>query len=73
MIIEGEKYTRIVPGDYISYLQHPEANNNIAIACKTNYQIVNWVKRSVLGSDDLSTRNEVLGFFVHAAEVILLC
>jgi len=68
MMLEGEKYTRIIPGDYISYLQHPEANNNIAIACRTNYQIVNWVKHNVLGSDDLRTRNAVLEFFVHAAE-----
>jgi hypothetical protein len=73
MMLEGEKYSRIIPGDYISYLQHPEANNNIAIACETNDQIVNLVKVSVLRCDDLNARSAVLKLFVHAAEVILLC
>ena len=69
-MLEGDTYARILPSDYISYLRRPEENNNVEIACKTNCQIANWVKYSVLRNDDLTARIDVLKFFVHTAEVI---
>jgi len=73
VVLEGDNYTRILPRDYISFLQHPEANNNIEIARNTNRQIVNWVKYSILRYDDLTMRRDTLQFFVHAAQVFLMC
>lgn len=72
-MLEGDRYTRILPSDYISYLRHPGENNSITIACKTNQLIVNWVKYSILRSDDLKTRKNLLNFFVNTAEVIIMC
>jgi hypothetical protein len=72
VILEGDKYTRILLGDCISHLQQQSGKNNIQAAYETNNRIVNWVKQGVLRVDDLENRSEVLKFFVHTAEVMLL-
>jgi hypothetical protein len=71
MMLEGDKYARIIPGDYISYLRRPEENNSIGAARKTNDLIIKWVKHSVLREDTLYQRKQVLTFFVNTAVVTL--
>jgi len=68
-MLEGDNYTRIIPGDCISHFGHPsEKNMNIEAACETNRKIVNWVKVHVLRYNDLERRADCLGFFVRTAE-----
>ena len=71
MILEGDNYARILPGDYISHLRRPGGNNNIQAARTTNDQIVNWVKHGILRYDNLGARSNVLTFFVNTAQVTL--
>jgi len=71
-MLEGDKYTSILPSDYISYLRHPETNDNVNIAYKTNHQIANWVKHSILRTDDRKMRRGRLEFFVRTAEVMIM-
>jgi son of sevenless-like protein len=71
MILEGDNYARIIPGDYISYLRRLGGISNIQAACTTNDRIINWVKHGVLRNDDLETRSNVLKFFVNTALVTL--
>jgi hypothetical protein len=71
MILDGEKYGRILPGDYISYLQRLEGINNVQAALEMDNLVKNWVKHSVLCTNDLKTRSEILKFFVHTAKVTL--
>lgn len=68
-ILEGEKYTSILPADCISHLRGESGNNNIKLASDTNNKIINWVKQGILRQDDLDTRTQVLKFFVNTAEV----
>jgi son of sevenless-like protein len=71
-MLEGDKYTRILPEDCISHLQPQSGKSNVIKATyDTNNKIVNWVKQGVLRCDDLEDRSEVLKFFVHTAEVKL--
>ena len=71
MMLEGDKYARILPGDYISHLRGPRENGNIQAAYYTNNQITDWVVYSILRYDELEMRTNVLIFFVRTAEVIL--
>ena len=72
-MLEGDKYTRILPADYISYFQHQSGNNNIRDAFETNNSITYWVKQQVLRCDDLQSRSDVLTFYVYTAEVMFKC
>lgn len=73
LMLQSDKYTRILPSDYISHLQRPEVNNNIQDAYRTNGQIINWVADSILRCDDLEDRKNLLKFFVLTAQVIPTC
>ena len=70
-MLEGDRYTHILPGDCISHLQPGSGNDNINAAYNTNTKIINWVKQAVLRGNDLESRGEVLKFFVYIAEVKL--
>lgn len=70
LILEGDKYTRILPADYISYLQHQPPKGNVEAAFQMNHRIINWVKYGVLNYDKLEDRIEVLKFLVFTAEVM---
>jgi son of sevenless len=69
VILEGDKYTRILPADCISHLQGQSGKSTIKAASETNNKIVNWVKQGILRCDSLENRSEVLKFFVYTAEV----
>jgi hypothetical protein len=71
LILEGDKYTRILPADYISYFQQEE--NNIRDVLETNNSIVYWVKQAVLRCDNLEARSKVLRLLIYTAEVISAC
>jgi son of sevenless-like protein len=69
-MLEGDKYTEILPCDYIYHIQCSEGNENINAALNANDKIVYWVQHDVLRHDDLKTRRDVLNFFVYTAEVV---
>lgn len=71
MKLEGEKYSRIRPRDYISYLRDRTADNNVQVALKTNDHIRNWVEYSILRCDHLRKRSDILKFFALTAEVMM--
>jgi son of sevenless-like protein len=70
-MMEGDKFRRILPRNYISYLRGQEPNNNVDAAVKTNDQIRDWVIHSILHCDQLEARKDHLLFFVLTANVIL--
>lgn len=66
--LEGDKYARILPTDYISYFQHG-SGNAVKAAFEMNNKVASWVKQSILRYDDLGKRSEILKFFIYTAEV----
>jgi son of sevenless len=66
--LEGDKYSRILPADYISYFRHG-SRNTVKAAYEMNNKIISWVKQSILRYDDLEKRSEILKFFVYTAMV----
>jgi hypothetical protein len=69
LILEGDKYSRIHPADYISYFQQQPGENNVRDALITKQNIAYWVKHAVLRCDKLEERTGQLKFFVYTAEV----
>jgi hypothetical protein len=69
-MLEGDKYTRILPADCISYFQQQSGKNNVRDALETNHAITCWVQQAVLNLDDFRERSKVLSFFVNTAEVM---
>ena len=68
-LIEGDLYSRITQTDCVVHLQQISGTRHIDAARKANNRIVNWVKKSVLRSDEVQSRSEVFKFFVNTAEV----
>jgi len=69
LILERDKYTRILPAHFISYFQQPSGENNVRDALETNRTIAYWIQCAVLRCDELGARTGVLKFFVSVAEV----
>jgi hypothetical protein len=67
LILEGDKYTRILLADYISCFQQGE--NNVRDALETNHTITCWVQQAVLRCDEVEARSRLVEFFVYTAEV----
>lgn len=63
---EGDELQQVSPSDYVG--GHPVPNAAEA-AKQVNDQIVKWVQKSVLHSDDVLQRTEVMTFFLNAAKV----
>jgi len=68
LILEGDKYTRILPADYISYFTQQSGTNHVGDAFDTNHMITHWVKYTILNCHDLEERSRLLSFFVDTAE-----
>ncbi|KAJ7470512.1 ras guanine nucleotide exchange factor domain-containing protein [Mycena latifolia] len=66
-LLEGDKYSSILPADYIRHLRKLEGPNRVDAASVENNRIILWVKKSVLTPSRVETRAEVLKFFVNAA------
>ncbi|KAI0050015.1 ras GEF, partial [Auriscalpium vulgare] len=66
-VVEGDCYAKITYLDVVLHLLHSN-NKHIEAASVMNNRIVNWVKKRVLKSNDVSRRAEVFKFFVNAAE-----
>jgi len=69
LILAGDKYTRILPADYISYFQQQPGENAVRDILETNHAISCWVQHTILFCDDLEGRSDLLAFFLYAAEV----
>jgi hypothetical protein len=69
MALEGKKYNRLVPTDYIVHFLHPSTEGSLADARKTNAMINDWVKKSILMPKDYGDRDEVFKFFANTAVV----
>jgi hypothetical protein len=71
LILDRDKYTGILPADYISYIkfQQPSEENGVSDVFKTNRKVTYWIKRVVLSCDQLEKRIELLNFFVDTAKV----
>lgn len=71
LILEGDKYARILPADYISYFQQQPGENTVRDVLETKCKIICWVQQAILRCDELGERSELLKFFVSTAEVIV--
>jgi son of sevenless-like protein len=69
LILEGDKYTRILPATCISYFQPRSGQNYVRDALETNHTISSWIQQAVLLCDELGDRIGVLKFFILVAEV----
>jgi hypothetical protein len=69
LMLEGYKYSRILPADYISYFQQKSGENNLHLALETNHAIASWVEQTILRFDDFGKRRHALELFVSTAEV----
>jgi len=71
LILQGDKYTRLLPADYIAYFQRPSGENNVRDVFETDRSITYWVMHTILQCEDLEARSGLFNFFLLAAEVIV--
>lgn len=69
LILEGDKYTHILPADYISYFQQQPGEDSVTGVLEANLAITVWVQRTILRCDKLKDRRGLLEFFVSAVKV----
>lgn len=62
-LLEGGIYSKITPADCVAHLLQLPSTENISAATVANNRIVNWVKKSVLRSNDVDARCSVYKFF----------
>jgi son of sevenless-like protein len=67
--LEQDQYNRILPADFISYLQNPSDSNNLSAAYATSKKIVCWAKKAILQPEELEGRVEAFKFFLNTAHV----
>ncbi|KAI9457793.1 hypothetical protein BJY52DRAFT_1223704 [Lactarius psammicola] len=68
-VIEGERYAQISRADYVAHLRGA-VSKHIESAMKVNNRLVNWVKKKILGSEDVQKRATNFRLFVLVAEVL---
>ncbi|KAF8266619.1 hypothetical protein EI94DRAFT_1786854 [Lactarius quietus] len=66
-VIEGERYAAITQVDYVVHLTGA-VSKHIESATKVNNRIVNWVKKKILGPEDVNKRAMNFRLFVLVAE-----
>ncbi|KAG6861734.1 hypothetical protein C0995_012738 [Termitomyces sp. Mi166 len=66
-LLEGDRYSAILPADYIAHLSRRTRSHSVEAAYLTNNKIVLWVKQSVLHYDTIDSRAQVFKFFVNTA------
>ena len=69
LILEEDKYSRILQADYIPYFQQKPGENHVRDVFETNHTITYWVQQAVLNCDELGARSGLLKFFISTAEV----
>ncbi|KAI0255389.1 hypothetical protein BJV78DRAFT_1279551 [Lactifluus subvellereus] len=67
-VIEGDYYSKITQADYIAHLRGAPITNHIECATKLNNRLVSWVKKKILGPEDVQKRASTFQRFVQAAE-----
>ncbi|KII88779.1 hypothetical protein PLICRDRAFT_42015 [Plicaturopsis crispa FD-325 SS-3] len=67
-ITEGDLYSRIIQDDYLAYFKNIGGQTPIDAALVKNRTIMNWIKKSILRSEDVEVRASTLKFFINAAE-----
>ncbi|KAJ6623384.1 ras guanine nucleotide exchange factor domain-containing protein [Mycena sp. CBHHK59/15] len=67
-LLEDDRYSSILPADYICHLRKLEGTNNVDLAGVENNKIVLWVKKSILTPARVEGRAAVLKFFVNTAQ-----
>ncbi|KAI9433953.1 ras guanine nucleotide exchange factor domain-containing protein [Lactarius indigo] len=66
-IIEGERYAEISQVDYVAHLRGA-VSKRIEFATKVNNRLVNWIKKKILGPEDVQKRASYFRHFVLVAE-----
>ncbi|KAI9448931.1 ras guanine nucleotide exchange factor domain-containing protein [Lactarius psammicola] len=66
-VIEGERYAKISRADYVAHLRGA-VSKHIESATKVNNRLVNWVKKKIIGSEDVQKRATSFRLFVLVAE-----
>ncbi|KAH9057104.1 ras guanine nucleotide exchange factor domain-containing protein [Lactarius deliciosus] len=66
-VIEGEHYAEISQADYVAHLRGA-ISKHIEIATKVNNRLVNWIKKKILGPEDVQKRASYFRHFVLVAE-----
>ena len=77
--IQSDLYYNILPPDFVQWSQNllsRSGRNGIAMFTMRSNQIGYWVLKSVLETNDLRRRAEIVEFFIHTAKVrtsVILC
>ncbi|KAH9039389.1 ras guanine nucleotide exchange factor domain-containing protein [Lactarius hengduanensis] len=66
-VIEGEHYAEISQADYVAHLRGA-ISKHVEFATKVNNRLVNWIKKKILGPEDVQKRASHFKHFVLVAE-----
>ncbi|KAH9171468.1 ras guanine nucleotide exchange factor domain-containing protein [Lactarius sanguifluus] len=66
-VIEGEHYAEISQADYVAHLRGA-ISKHVELATKVNNRLVNWIKKKILGPEDVQKRASYFRHFVLVAE-----
>ncbi|KAF9050727.1 hypothetical protein BDZ89DRAFT_1098758 [Hymenopellis radicata] len=67
-LLEADRFNAILPTDYLQHTIASTSAGKVNTALATSARIQLWIQKSILRSDELDGRVEVLTFFVHAAQ-----
>ena len=67
-LLEGDHYKALQPSDYLQHLSKGQSDS-VKIYNETNERIKLWVTRSILSYDTVSSRSQLVKFYINTAFV----